>query len=77
MNQNIDKVCRVCMVRDGSQNIFKKKLSATSENHIDGTSSTNSSINSNASSLISSPDKLLEKLRYVTLIKVPLIFSHL
>lgn len=71
MNKNIDKVCRVCMIRDGSQNIFKKKqISATSENNIGGSNSSNTSINSTASSLISSPDKLLEKLRYVTLIKV-------
>lgn len=63
MYRNLDNICRVCL-NSGSRNIFEK---------------TNTHFPlSSAAENVSSFDRLLEKLRYVTMLKVSAInFSHI
>lgn len=56
--KNLENICRVCLNR-GSRNIFEKSSSAETQFTIP-------SISDNVSSL----DRLPEKLRYVTMLKV-------
>lgn len=58
MNKNIENICRVCLNR-GSRNIFEKSSA-------NDTQFTIPPISENVSSL----DRLSEKLRYVTMLKV-------
>lgn len=55
LSQNLNKLCRVCML-EGSREIFNQTVPTTSS--------------SSTTEIVSSPNRLLEKLRYVTLIKV-------
>lgn len=57
MNKNLENICRVCL-NNGSRNIFEKS-SASNDFSIPA-------IGENVSSL----DRLVEKLRYVTMLKV-------
>lgn len=61
MQKNISKICRICLC-DGSRNIFEKKSTSDSAQQFNAIPS----ITQNVSSL----DRLLEKLRYVTMLKV-------
>lgn len=74
---DVEKICRVCM-SVGSRNIFKKtpaiQGATVSPNPV---STALPSENSDSSASVSSIEKLLEKLRYVTLIKVCKIVNHL
>lgn len=59
MNKNLENICRVCL-NNGSRNIFEK-TSASNDSQF-----AIPAIGENVSSL----DRLVEKLRYVTMLKV-------
>lgn len=64
MNKNLENICRVCL-NSGSRNIFEKS-SASNDSQF-----SIPAIGENVSSL----DRLVEKLRYVTMLKVSEHFS--